>query len=367
MHFVGLAGHILKDESDVVLHVTFDVIESFLSLITCIVFVYVGLYISSRDKMFCRDKEEILKLIVADSKQDSLGAVRSKNYIMKVALFRGVGPLLLGGVITGGGFCIMHYVGMLAMHADVTVHWHIGAVIASVIIAVLAATASFWILFRFLALFPEWESLRILSSVFSAMAMCGMHYVGMLAATYTVNHDPPAAKFGFTINQHKADLIVTTVAVLNTLLVSMIVQAELRRWHLYLHARLKASRKVLDQLRERYDTDLLLQNFESKNARLSSTHEVSHVEHSTASHGAAYTSMTSDAKVHMEDVDEGAEDGVKKDEEKMSVMSLSREGSLMGVTHSTMSTGSAAKGGSGWGGGYAEVEGGGGEERSHKQ
>ena len=233
MHFVGLAGHTLHDEQDVELHVKFDIIESVLSLVTCIVFVYVGLYISSRDKMFSRDKEEIFQLIMAEAKNDSLEAIRSKRYLIKVALFRDLAPLLCGGTITGGGFCIMHYVGMMALHADVNIHWHEGAIIASVIIAVLAATSSFWILFRLLALYPGLESLRVLSSFLCAMAMAGMHYVGMLAATYTVDHTPPDPVFGYLVNQHKADIIVTAAAVVNTLLVSMIVKADLRHWHIY--------------------------------------------------------------------------------------------------------------------------------------
>jgi hypothetical protein len=79
--------------------------------------------------------------------------------------------------------------------------------------------------------------------------------------------------FGYLINQHKADIIVTAVAVLNTLFVSMIVQAELRQWHLYLHGRLKASRKVLDLLRDRYPSDSLLLDWDAKNKKISSINE----------------------------------------------------------------------------------------------
>jgi hypothetical protein len=54
----------------------------------------------------------------------------------------------------------------------------------------------------------------------------------------------------------------------------MVVQAELRTWHVYLRSRLKASRKILDELHTRYDNDQLLQDYEMKNEAVVSVFEV---------------------------------------------------------------------------------------------
>jgi NO-binding membrane sensor protein with MHYT domain len=274
MHFVGMSGVEYTDSDDKVIHFEYDIIESMLSMASCVILIYVGLYISSRDKMFCRDKDEIFQLILAEGKHDSMESVRSKHYIMKVALFRGTGPLLLGGVIAGSGVCIMHYVGMLAIHAPLTVHWNVGVVSASVLIAIAAATAAFWILFRLLALYPAYESLRLLSSLVMAIAVCGMHYTGMMAASFSLNSSPPDAVFGSTMSKKTANIIAFALGMLCTWASSMVVQAELRTWHVYLRSRLKASRKILDELHTRYDNDQLLQDYEMKNEAVVSVFEV---------------------------------------------------------------------------------------------
>ena len=274
MHFVGMSAIKFHDSEHNDIAVTYDIFETLISLITCVICVYGGLYISSRDKMFSRDKEEIFKLIVEEGKNDSMAAVKSKHYLMKVALFRGIGPLVCGGVIAGGGVCIMHYLGMLAVHADVTIHWNVGIVAASVLIAVVAATAAFWILFRLLALFPTYESLRLLSSLVAAIAVCGMHYTGMLAASYTVNLNNPPSTFKSTMDQTTANILGLAIGVFISWGSSMAVQAELRSWHVYLNARLKEARKVLTQLRQTYNSDAVLMNYETKNKHYVSSFEV---------------------------------------------------------------------------------------------
>jgi NO-binding membrane sensor protein with MHYT domain len=274
MHFVGMSAVQYKDTDNNEIKIEFDLFVTLLSMITCVVFVYAGLYLSSRDKMFSRDREEIYELIIEEGKRDSMAAVRSKRYLLKVALLRGTGPLLLGGVIAGGGVCVMHYIGMMAIHAPLKVHWDAGIVVASVLIAIVAATAAFWILFRALALYPGVESLRLLSSLVAALAVCGMHYTGMAAASYTLDSSPPDPVMRYTISQRGANTVALCIGLLITWVGSMVVQAELRTWHMYLHSRLKVSRKILDQLRARYDSDMMLQDFEAKNQKVVTTFEV---------------------------------------------------------------------------------------------
>lgn len=272
MHFIGLSGSTLKDSNNVELPTKYKLVESLATGLLCILFVYTGLFISSRDKMFCRDKEEILKLIMEESKNDSISAVRDKRYLLKAALFRGISPLAVSGFITGGGICIAHYVGMDAIQVEAVIEWDPWIVFASVALAVVVCTIAFWILFRLLALFPGIESLRILSSFIFATAMCGVHYTGMSAASYTVSRRPHATGvFGYAVERERADVIVTAVGVCIIVLCTMLVQAELRRWVLQMQKKGKESAKLFNQLGDRYKNDNLLMAYEEKNLKTSST------------------------------------------------------------------------------------------------
>lgn len=313
MHFVGMSSIDFEDSKGNEIRIRFDFVQSLISLVTSVVCVYVGLYISSRDKMFSRDREEIFQLIIAEGKRDTMDDVRSKHYVMKVALFRGTGPLLLGGTIAGGGACIMHYVGQLAMRGTLNIELDPGIVAASVLIAMLAATTAIWIIFRVLALYPAVESLRLLSSLVAALAVCGVHYTGMMAASYTVDLTPEAVDLGPLISQKSANIIALTIGVFNTWGVSMLVQAELRAWHWYLHCRLKSSRSILDKLRLRYDSDFLLQEYEFKNVVIMSQHEVSRSSTRSSSHAISAsqklpTIRQQDSKVSPEEEDGGIDD-----------------------------------------------------------
>lgn len=274
MHFVGMSAVTFEDSNQNSIAIRYDIIESLLSLVTCVVFAYAGFFISSRDKMFSRDKEEIFELIIAEGKKDSMDAVRSRYYLMKVALLRGTGPLLVGGTIAGSGVCVMHYIGMMAMYSPMKVHWDAGIIAASVFIAVIAATAAFWIIFRVLALYPAVESLRLLSALVMALAVCGMHYTGLMAASYTIDTTPPRPVFGPTMSHESANIAAIVIGLSISMGVSMVVQAELRAWRIYLHDRLKSSRKVLALMRERHVGDQLLLDYEAKNERVVTHHEV---------------------------------------------------------------------------------------------
>ncbi len=74
----------------------------------------------------------------------------------------------------------MHYLGMWAMSFEGHIVWDEGVIASSIVIALVASTAAFWILFRLLSLYPHMEILRIASSLVMALAVCGMHYTGKI-------------------------------------------------------------------------------------------------------------------------------------------------------------------------------------------
>jgi NO-binding membrane sensor protein with MHYT domain len=87
----------------------------------------------------------------------------------------------LGGIFTGVGVAIMHYTGMGAMRLDGEVHYDRSLVIASVIIAVVAATVALW----FTVTLQKKSALAV-GALIMGVAVCGMHYTGMASMSVTL-------------------------------------------------------------------------------------------------------------------------------------------------------------------------------------
>jgi len=96
-------------------------------------------------------------------------------------LIVGFGPggyrsLLLGGLITGIGVAVMHYLGMAAMRMPGRITYDPWLLILSAVIAVVAATAALWFV---LELRGVWATL--VAALIMGVAVSGMHYTGMAA------------------------------------------------------------------------------------------------------------------------------------------------------------------------------------------
>jgi NO-binding membrane sensor protein with MHYT domain len=88
----------------------------------------------------------------------------------------GMVPLLAGSVIIGLGVAGMHYIGMSAMRMPDTMHYRMGLVIFSVIIAVITGAAALWAARR---LDSMWSAL--VASLILGVGVSAMHYTGMAA------------------------------------------------------------------------------------------------------------------------------------------------------------------------------------------
>jgi diguanylate cyclase (GGDEF)-like protein/PAS domain S-box-containing protein len=148
MHFVGMLALVMP------MPATYGVQLTLLSLLLPIVVVGAGLFILSR-------------------------------------FGNGLVPLLTAGVLAGLGVVVMHYGGMAGMRMPgVSISYDVWLVAASVIIAIVAATAAFWLAFR---TEKVWE--RLAAAVVMGFAIAGMHYTGMAAAQFTMD-DHAAASMG---------------------------------------------------------------------------------------------------------------------------------------------------------------------------
>ena len=90
--------------------------------------------------------------------------------------------LIVAGIITGFGVVSMHYSGMAAMVMPADISYDPTLFTASIVIAIVAATAALWLAFNL-----EGNVQMLAASVVMGIAVCGMHYTGMAAMKMVPN------------------------------------------------------------------------------------------------------------------------------------------------------------------------------------
>jgi PAS domain S-box-containing protein len=126
--------------------------------------------------------------------------------------------LVLSGLFMGAGVLAMHYVGMAAMRMHATLSYGATWVAASVLIAIGAAIAGLWLAFRgggFLQ--------KGLSALAMGLAISGMHFAGMQAASFGMHHGMDAAENHASVDQGTLALAVAAITFL--ILLAAIVAA----------------------------------------------------------------------------------------------------------------------------------------------
>ena len=136
MHFIGMLAVKLP------IVVTYDLLWTLVSALVCILVVGLGVFVAS---------------------------------------FGVLTPLRLGtaGLLMGAGTTIMHYVGMSALRANCVVTYSPPLVAASFVIAVAASSLALWLAFS-----PHRKPHVMAGAVTMGLAVSGMHYTGMAAATF---------------------------------------------------------------------------------------------------------------------------------------------------------------------------------------
>ncbi|HEU5157175.1 MAG TPA: MHYT domain-containing protein [Streptosporangiaceae bacterium] len=86
------------------------------------------------------------------------------------------GRLLLGGLLTGLGVAGMHYTGMAAMNMNAAISYDPALVMASIVIAIVAATAALWA-----AVHLRNMRATVGAALIMGVAVSAMHYTGMFA------------------------------------------------------------------------------------------------------------------------------------------------------------------------------------------
>jgi two-component system, cell cycle sensor histidine kinase and response regulator CckA len=172
--------------------------------------------------------------------------------------------LFAGGLFTGLGVAAMHYTGMAAMRLPARATYRPALVIASILIAVVAATAALWIAFNM-----GGGLQRLVSSLVMGVAVCGMHYTGMAAVTFHPTGAaplfPPSAlkseQLGFMV--FGVTLFVLALLSLGSRVVERRAHAELERQVAERKADLaKANEALRGEVLERRRMDEALQESE---------------------------------------------------------------------------------------------------------
>lgn len=169
MHFIAMLGYNITD-----VQITYNLTTTIVSMVIAVIVVGVGLTL----------------VVVGRSTMRALA---------------------LGGTVTGLGVASMHYLGMSAMRMAASVHYQPLIVLASIVIAVVAATAALWAAMNIRGVFAT-----IGAALIMGVAVCGMHYTGI--AAMDVYAAPQPTSIGMTASQLLEPLIggisLTTLVIL---------------------------------------------------------------------------------------------------------------------------------------------------------
>lgn len=152
--------------------------------------------------------------------------------------------LLLAGLFTGLGVAGMHYTGMAAVIAPAEMRHDTFLVVVSVVIAVVAASAAFWLSLK---LDRTWHKLA--ASLVMGAAIAGMHYTAMAALSFTSNvHTETAPMIGGTPTPILA--IALAVATILILAIGFLAAISDRRFDM----RARREAEILLRTERRFET-----------------------------------------------------------------------------------------------------------------
>ncbi|MDX9873902.1 MAG: EAL domain-containing protein [Spongiibacteraceae bacterium] len=133
--------------------------------------------------------------------------------------------LMAGAVLMGMGIAAMHYMGMAAMRMNPQIVYDPLLVIASVVIAIVAAGAALTIAFRLRSHGRRVLLARAGASLVMGCAIVGMHYTGMAAAGFPEGSYCGAANSGIDTQWLALLVIVVTLAVIAIALIISVLES----------------------------------------------------------------------------------------------------------------------------------------------
>lgn len=132
-----------------------------------------------------------------------------------------------GALLIGIGIAMMHYSGMAALRMQPGIIYHMGWLAASLVIAVLASGAALWLAFRLRSQVQNLQLWRGVAALVMGLAISGMHYTGMAAASFPEGSYCGVSN-GVDTNWLALLVILVTLAVLAITLIVSILDARLQ-------------------------------------------------------------------------------------------------------------------------------------------
>ncbi|WP_095093913.1 bifunctional diguanylate cyclase/phosphodiesterase [Pseudomonas sp. Irchel 3A5] len=133
----------------------------------------------------------------------------------------------LGALFMGAGISAMHYTGMASLRMYPGITYDPAAVLASLAIAVAASAAALWIAFRLRRQVPHVRLARGAAAVVMGMAIVGMHYTGMAAASFSEGSYCGALADGIHYTGLFSLVLVGSLAILTFTMLTSILDARL--------------------------------------------------------------------------------------------------------------------------------------------
>src|SRR6476661_6114124 len=149
--------------------------------------------------------------------------------------------LAVSAALLGAGMSAMQFVGMAALRMRPGIVWNRWLAALSVVIAVGAAAASLWISFRLRDSGEQAWRTRTAASVVMGLAIAGMHYTGMAAASFPADSVSLGIGSDFALTGLALLVIVGTVSVLAIALIMAVFDARLEVRNDILAATVRAS------------------------------------------------------------------------------------------------------------------------------
>jgi NO-binding membrane sensor protein with MHYT domain len=116
MHFVGMAALSLQNnDNGNMLTMRYRLDTTIASFIVVIVFCYAGIWIALLDKLYAHNITDAVHDFIEDGHtqpwNDTKLRAHVKEYFLASTLFQKLEYLVAGGMVTGSGVIIMHYLG----------------------------------------------------------------------------------------------------------------------------------------------------------------------------------------------------------------------------------------------------------------
>jgi len=153
-----------------------------------------------------------------------------------------------GAVLIGCGIAVMHYSGMAALRMQPGIVYDMGWLSASVAIAILASAAALWLAFRLRANVCRVRLWRGIAALIMGLAIAGMHYTGMAAASFPDGSFCGASNTGLDTNWLALLVIMLTLAVLAIALIVSILDGRMQSRTSLLASSLEKANSELIQL-----------------------------------------------------------------------------------------------------------------------